>query len=129
MRKEDHPFRITEEDKVRYEELISNIDLASRENILKRIPGKITHLLSENDVSPFLKELIEDVSKLYTVINNVPDLEDNIQKRILFALQYFNESNDEIPDNVPGVGYLDDAVLVHWIAEQTLEEFSHIFEA
>ena len=129
MRKEDHPFRITDEDKVRYEELISNIDLTSRENILDKIPGKITKLLSENDISPFLRELIEDVSKLYTVIKNVPELNDNIQKRILFALQYFYESEDEIPDNVPEVGYLDDAVLVHWIAEQTLEEFSHIFEA
>jgi len=63
------------------------------------------------------------------VIKNVPNLEENTQNRILFALQYFYESDDEIPDSVPDVGYLDDAVIVHWIAGSVLEEYSHIFEA
>ncbi|NQV37621.1 MAG: DUF1232 domain-containing protein [Candidatus Marinimicrobia bacterium] len=129
MTKEDHPFRITQEDKERYEKLITNFDISSKESILKNIPMKISLMMNENNTNIFQRELIEDVSKLYTVIKNVPNLEENTQNRILFALQYFYESDDEIPDSVPDVGYLDDAVIVHWIAGSVLEEYSHIFEA
>jgi uncharacterized membrane protein YkvA (DUF1232 family) len=77
----------------------------------------------------FQVQLIEDIGKLYTLMKTVPDLEEPIQRRILFALDYFYRADDEIPDMVPDVGYLDDAVVVRWIVDQTLAEYSHYFEA
>jgi len=108
---------------------IANIDMSKKKQVLHRIPEKVSYLMQDVDLHPIQKELIEDISRLYTVLKNVPNLDENIQKRILFALEYFVKSDDEIPDTVPTVGYLDDAVLVRWIAEQILEEYSHIFEA
>ncbi len=129
MKNEEHPLQITDEDKQKYERLIKQVDLAEKDKILKHIPQKITSMMETVQSGPLTRELIEEISKLYTILKNVPELDDYTQKSILFALKYFDESEDEIPDDVPEIGYLDDAVLVHWIVERTLEEFSHIFEA
>ncbi len=41
------------------------------------------------------------------------------------ALAYFNEPRDLIPDDVPGFGFLDDAVMV----ELVVQELKHDLEA
>ena len=38
--------------------------------------------------------------------------------RILDALAYFADPDDLIPDRVPGIGYLDDAIMVELIAQE-----------
>ncbi len=129
MTNEEQPFRITEEDKKKYDRLIAEFDLSVKDEILEQIPDKLAKMLGERHLSRYQQELIEDISRLYAVLKNVPDLEEAVQKRILFALKYFNDPDDDIPDDTPVIGYLDDAVLVHWIAEQTLAEYAHIFEA
>ena len=45
--------------------------------------------------------------------------------RILDALTYFIEPNDLIPDRTPGIGYLDDAIMIDLIAR----ELKHDVEA
>jgi uncharacterized membrane protein YkvA (DUF1232 family) len=45
--------------------------------------------------------------------------------RVLDALAYFVDPDDIIPDRVPGLGYLDDAIMV----ELVLQELRHEIEA
>lgn len=45
--------------------------------------------------------------------------------RVLDALAYFADPNDIIPDRVPGLGFLDDAIMVELI----LQELRHEIEA
>jgi len=52
-------------------------------------------------------------------------LEGRDRARILNALAYFAEPDDLIPDRVPGVGYLDDAIMV----ELVVQELRHEIEA
>lgn len=40
------------------------------------------------------------------------------QSRVLAALAYFNNPEDLIPDNVPGLGYLDDAIMVELLCRE-----------
>ena len=42
--------------------------------------------------------------------------------RILDALAYFADPDDLIPDRVPGLGYLDDAIMVELIARELKHE-------
>jgi uncharacterized membrane protein YkvA (DUF1232 family) len=42
--------------------------------------------------------------------------------RILDALAYFADPDDLIPDRVPGLGYLDDAIMVELIAQELKHE-------
>ncbi len=42
--------------------------------------------------------------------------------RILDALAYFVDPEDMIPDRLPGIGYLDDAIMVELIAQELKHE-------
>jgi uncharacterized membrane protein YkvA (DUF1232 family) len=45
--------------------------------------------------------------------------------RVLDALSYFVDPDDLIPDRIPGIGYLDDAIMI----ELVLQELRHEIEA
>lgn len=39
------------------------------------------------------------------------------QRRVLAALAYFSQAQDVVPDHVPALGFLDDAILIRLVAE------------
>jgi uncharacterized membrane protein YkvA (DUF1232 family) len=45
-----------------------------------------------------------------------------VKTRILAALTYLTDPNDLIPDSVPGLGYLDDAIMIELVSEQLRHE-------
>jgi len=42
--------------------------------------------------------------------------------RILDAIAYFVDPDDLIPDRIPGIGYLDDAIMVELVARELMHE-------
>ena len=46
------------------------------------------------------------------------DLPDADRGRVLSGLAYFTDPNDMIPDSIPGIGYLDDAIMVELIVRE-----------
>lgn len=44
------------------------------------------------------------------------------RRRVLAALAYFNNPKDLIPDHVPGIGYLDDAIMVELLTRELKPE-------
>lgn len=69
------------------------------------------------------------LSKLEGMVHMVQDedwsLPEKEKGRIMAALAYFCDPEDLIPDDVPGLGFLDDAIMV----ELLLEELKHENEA
>ena len=128
MANEAKNFQLTADDKERYEKRISEIDLSSKEILLNSIPRKIESLRCLPDLKSFQVELIKDISTLYNLITTRKDLNDFAQRRILFAFQYFYEIEDEIPDKLPWVGYLDDAVVVRWVMDSSIADHGKYFE-
>ena len=49
-------------------------------------------------------------------------LEGRDRARILHALAYFVDPDDLIPDKVPGIGYLDDAIMVELVVQDLKHE-------
>ena len=47
-------------------------------------------------------------------------------KKILFALTYFIDENDEIPDIIPNYGYLDDIKVVEWVLDDVWDQIDHM---
>jgi len=128
---ETHPeeFKLTEEDIQRTEKQITEMDLTREQSILAELPLKLDALLKSSDMDDFTIELINNVSKLYNVIMSLPTLHDDLKRRILYALDYFVDKDDEIPDEIPEFGYLDDLVIVRYVVDQILMENAELFQA
>ena len=90
-------FQITEEDKAHYKELIDKIDPARKDSIIKILGIKIQTILDEGNINAVEAELIEDITHLVKILELHVNLPESIIKRILFAMSYFIDENDEIP--------------------------------
>ncbi|MDP7527524.1 MAG: hypothetical protein QF852_07875, partial [Candidatus Marinimicrobia bacterium] len=108
-------LQLTSEDKARYEKRIAEIDLDDIPKVTRDIPEKIERLIAAPGLMDFQIVLVSDISKLLNVLLELPTESIMLKKRILFALEYFLEEQDEIPDDSPQIGLLDDYVLVRWV--------------
>jgi uncharacterized membrane protein YkvA (DUF1232 family) len=65
------------------------------------------------DVLQLLIDMLEDQSW---------SLEGDHRIRVQNALAYFAEADDLIPDKIPGVGYIDDAIVIELVARELTAE-------
>jgi len=119
-------FELTEEDKNRYNKIIEKIDLGLSSKIIDNLIPKLEKIIQSRSLNSIELELIENVSILVGIYQNYPDLTAMIKKRILFAISYFCDENDEIPDIVPDIGYLDDAVVAKWVITTIKDELPDV---
>ncbi len=68
----------------------------------------------------------ERLQILATLVDMVEDgewqLEDEDRARVLSAMAYFADPEDTIPDRVPGIGFLDDAIMIELIGDSLRDE-------
>ena len=119
-------FQLTEEDKAKYKLLIDKIDLNDATKIIDMLNSKLDTMTTSKSLNSIETDLIKYVSVLLNIYQTYPDLTDSIKRRILFALSYFCDSNDDIPDVVPEIGYLDDAVVARWVIESIGRELPDV---
>ena len=110
-------FQLTEKDKDQYKKLIDKIDLDTSDDVIGMLNTKVDRLIASDQLNDIEVDLIKNVSVLVSIYQTYPDLTDSIRKRILFAISYFCDEDDDIPDIVPEIGYLDDAVIARWVIE------------
>ena len=119
-------FQLTEEDKAEYNLLIDKIDLNDASKIIDMLNSKLDTMTTSKSLNRIETDLIKYVSVLLNIYQTYPDLTNSIKRRILFALSYFCDSNDDIPDVVPEIGYLDDAVVARWVIESIGRELPDV---
>jgi len=99
--------------------------------------------LNEQQILSNAKKLSEDVQgvvpdfvqsrlhKLITMIAIIEDEEwqvpDEEKADMLTALSYFSETEDLIPDHIPALGFLDDAIMIE-LVEQEFKDDIEAFE-
>ncbi|MFQ6616309.1 MAG: hypothetical protein ACE5HZ_06015 [Fidelibacterota bacterium] len=121
-------FRLTEEDIRRYWDQIIRFPVEEEGDILRRLPGKLRSLMRVKTFSSFMLDLVNDVELLYQAIAGNQVRSSLARRMILFALNYFIEIEDEIPDQIDILGYVDDSVVVRWVVNEVLEEYPEILE-
>ena len=119
-------FQLTEEDKAEYQLLIDKINLNDASKIIDMLNSKLDTMTTSKSLNSIETDLIKYVSVLLNIYQTYPDLTDSIKRRIVFALSYFCDSNDDIPDVVPEIGYLDDAVVARWVIESVGQELPEV---
>ena len=122
-------FQITEEDKAHYRDLIDKVDVANMNSIINILGIKIQTILDEGSINAVEAELIEDMAHLVKVLELHIDLPELVIKKILFAMSYFIDENDEIPDIISDYGYLDDVTVVSWVMNDIQDHIPDIPDA
>ena len=122
-------FELTDEDKAKYQLMIDKIDLSKSSEIINTLNSKLDNLIELKKLNSIETDLIKNVSVLLNIYQTYPDLTDSIKRRIIFAISYFCNSDDDIPDIVPEIGYLDDAVVARWVIESIGKELPEVILA
>jgi uncharacterized membrane protein YkvA (DUF1232 family) len=100
--------------------------LSSDESVVLKAAADLMAQVAEAEAPEFVQERI---SKLGLLVQMLEDqrwrLTGADRSRVLNVLAYFVDPDDLIPDRIPGLGYLDDAIMV----ELVLQELRHEIEA
>ena len=93
------------------------------------IVASAEELLKDVGTSGIPKFIADRLEKLEIMIRMISDhewaLPEQESARVLNALAYFCEPEDLIPDHIPGLGFLDDAIMI----ELVVRELRHEIEA
>lgn len=122
-------LQLTEQDIHKYRKIIDEIDLNHKDRVLTETFIKITKLLENKKLNKLQLILLQEINGLYNILKNRPTLEELVQQKIIFALKYFLKGQDDIPDDIPGIGFLDDLTVVDWVIQDIKEQYSHYFQA
>jgi uncharacterized membrane protein YkvA (DUF1232 family) len=86
---------------------------------------KLVEEVADADPPEFVTERISKLSQLIDMLRDAEwRLEGEDRTRILDALAYFVDPDDIIPDRVPGLGYLDDAIMVELVVKELTHELA-----
>jgi uncharacterized membrane protein YkvA (DUF1232 family) len=71
----------------------------------------------------YVQERLNELGILLTMLDD-PEwpLEENDRKRIAAAVGYFAVAKDMIPDKIPGIGFLDDALMAELVMRELKDE-------
>src|SRR5699024_8363018 len=78
---------------------------------------------SQGQSSEFVRSRLDTLRLLIDMIEDEGwGMKEVGRQRVLAALSYFNNPKDLIPDNIPGLGFLDDAIMIELMTRELKPE-------
>jgi hypothetical protein len=106
----------------RLKRIRSSLDASDEDRILEGA-GKMIEQARAAEPPGFVLDRLVTLGQLLEMLGDDEwRLEGRDRARILDALAYFVDPEDMIPDRLPGIGYVDDAIMVELIAEELKHE-------
>lgn len=94
----------------------------SREQIIEQANAMLLKVRQSN-TSDFIRERMNQLDIMIDMLNDRRwDMSDQDSKRVLSALSYFADPQGLIPDDLPVLGYLDDAIMVQLVCKELEHE-------
>ncbi len=79
--------------------------------------------VNEKVTSDFIRERIGQIKILSDMLEDTGwGMQEVGRRRVKAALAYFNQPEDLIPDHLPGIGFLDDAIMIELLARELKPE-------
>lgn len=101
---------------------MENCEEQSRETIIQNARDLLKQV-DEQVGSDYIRSRLQQLQILIDILEDEGwGMQEVGQKRVLAALAYFNNPEDLIPDHIPGLGFLDDAIMVELLARELKPE-------
>ena len=89
--------------------------IAAAEDALKAVKG--------SKVPRFVTERLKKIESLIRMLRDGEwNLEGDERKNVVTALSYFADPEDLIPDDIPIIGYIDDAIMIELVVRELQNE-------
>lgn len=122
-------IELSDNDLDHFQEVLKRAQEAAGSKSSREITDAANRLLGDARSTHAPEFISERLAKLESLIAMVHDegwgLPEEEKARVLTALTYFADPKDVIPDHVPVVGYLDDAIMI----ELCVRELKHELES
>lgn len=119
-------FELSDSDLEHFRSLMQvAIDKASQyspDEVLKKARLVCTDMENSN-LPDFVRTRLESLETLISALEDpewqMPETE---KLDILTSLAYFSEPHDLVPDNIPGLGYVDDAIMIELVIQDLSQD-------
>lgn len=119
-------FELSDTDLEHFREVMTRAREAARGKDLRDIVDAANRLLQQVNSSETSDFISDRMNTLETLIGMAIDeswgLVDEDRQRVVDALAYFSEADDLIPDHIPGLGFLDDAIMIEIVSKELKHE-------
>ncbi len=96
---------------------------ASDESVVLEAANDMITEVAAAEAPEFVKDRIGKLEQLVRMLEDQRwRLTGNDRARVLNVLAYFVDPDDLIPDRIPGLGYLDDAIMVELVVQELRHE-------
>lgn len=105
-----------------YRQARKNARTQDAERIIDDARGIVKKVRASKKTPQFVSDAISVLADLTDLIQDADYAAPaNVRDEVLAAIAYFSNPEDLVPDHLPGLGFLDDAIMVKFIEE----EFKH----
>jgi uncharacterized membrane protein YkvA (DUF1232 family) len=101
-----------------------NVSPNDEKNVFDKLPGKLSSvMMSVNQHFPNIQDMIQTVKMLFDMIRDKNfTIEWSSKALIIGGLLYFISPIDFLPDFIPVLGYIDDAVVISFVIKAIVAE-------